>query len=125
MKNSFIVVILVIFLVLSGLFYALKLNAPAFNFVLLMTGNVVMALLSIISYILVTKQLAARPAAFVRGVYASSFLKLFVCMISILTYAMVNKPNIHKPTIFMLLGIYAVYSAAETIVLSNMARRVK
>ncbi len=125
MKGSYIAIVIIIFLVLSGVFYALKINAPEFSYGVLMTGNGVMALLSVISYVLVTKQIGARPDAFVRGVYASSFLKLFVCMISILTYAMVNKPNVHKPSLFMLLGIYVVYSATETIILSKMARNVK
>lgn len=125
MKSNFIIIIIGIFLLLSGLFYALKINAPQFSYAALMIGNAVMAILCIASYIIVTKQISGRPDAFVRGVYASSFLKLFVCMISILVYAMVNKPHVHKPSIFMLLGIYAVYSATETIILSKMARRVK
>ena len=125
MKNNFIIIILGIFLLLSGIFYALKIYVPEFSYSVLMTGNTVMAVLCIVSYILVTKQIGGRPDAFVRGVYASSFLKLFVCMISILVYAMVNKPHVHKPSIFVLLGIYAVYSATETIILSKMARRVK
>jgi nitrogen fixation/metabolism regulation signal transduction histidine kinase len=108
MKSNFIAITIVIFLVLSAIFYALKINAPEFNYAILMAGNAVMAFLCIVSYVIVTKQISNRPDAFVRGVYASSFLKLFVCMISILVYAMVNKPHVHKPSIFVLLGIYAV-----------------
>ncbi|RYE12750.1 MAG: hypothetical protein EOP51_30985 [Sphingobacteriales bacterium] len=125
MKKSFFAVIIIIFIVLNGVFYWLKINQPQFSYNVLMTGNVVMAALSLISYVLITRKIDARPAAFVNGVYGSSFLKLFVCMISILTYAMVNKPHVHKPSLFALLGIYAVYSAAETIILSKMARNVK
>lgn len=123
MKRSFIIAILSVFVVLSGIFFALRSVAPEYNFVVMMWGNVIMAVLSVVSHYLVTKQMTSKPDAFVRGVYASSFLKLFVCMISIVIYAMVNKPDVHKPTLFVLFGIYAVYSGVETWLSSKIARQ--
>lgn len=125
MKKSFVVSIAVVFVVLTGIFLWLRTAYPAYNFTVLMTGNVIMAVLSYISHYLVTKQINNKPDAFVRGVYASSFLKLFVCIISIVVYAMVNKPNVHKPSLFVLMGIYFVYSAVETWLSSKIARQTK
>ncbi len=125
MKKSFVIAIAAVFLALGGLFYWMKTAYPAFNFTVLMWGNAIMALLSYISHFLVTRQMNSKPDAFVRGVYASSFLKLFVCMVSILVYVMVNKPNIHKPSLWVLLGIYAVYSIVETWLSSKIARETK
>jgi hypothetical protein len=125
MKKQFIIIILVIFVVLAGIFYAMQVYAPQYHTTALHVGNVVMAMLSIISYYLVMGQIKSRPQAFIRGVYSSSFLKLMVCIIAIVTYAMVNKATLHKPTLFTLFGIYAVYSIIENWMLSRLAREVK
>jgi hypothetical protein len=122
MKKYFVLIIVLLFLLLSGLFYWLKSAFPEYSYGVLMTGNAVMAVLSILTYYMVKAQLGNKPAAFVRGVYASSFLKLLVCMGAILIYAVVNKANIHKPSLFSLFGIYAVYSVIETWMLSGLVR---
>lgn len=126
MKQIFFTSVLLLFIVLSAVFYWLKSAAPAFNFTVLMAGNVIMLVLSVITYFLVTKKIhSGNPNAFVRGVYASSFLKLFICVVAIVTYAIVNKPDIHKPSLFTLFGVYMVYSVVETMMLSRLARQAK
>jgi len=125
MNKKFLLSIVIAFIILSIAFYALKIYVPAYRFVTLMTGNVIMAALSVSSYLMIAKQMDNRPAAFVRGVYGSSFLKLMVCMIGILVYVLINRPDIHKPTVFMLFGIYAVYTSIETVLLSKQAREAK
>jgi glucose uptake protein GlcU len=125
MNKKFLVSVIAAFILLSAAFYGLKVYAPAYRYTTLMVGNIIMAALCVGSYLLVIRQLNSRPAAFVRGVYSSSFLKLMVCMIGILAYVLINRPNIHKPTVFVLFGIYAVYSAIETVLLSKQAREAK
>ena len=125
MKKVFLASVISLFIVLAIVFYWLRTIAPQYDFAVLMSGNVIMVVLSLVTFFLVTKQMHSKPDAFVRGVYASSFLKLFVCMIAIVAYAMVKKPDIHKPSLFMLFGIYAVYSAVETWLLSRLARGTK
>ena len=120
--KRFVIVIVVIFVALAAVFYALKNYAPDFNFIALETGNVIMAVLALCSYFLVRKQMTGNPQAFVRGVYSASFLKLMVCMVSILVYVLVNRSHIHKPSVFMLFGIYAVYTIMETLLLSKIVK---
>ncbi|MES2702064.1 MAG: hypothetical protein V4649_05465 [Bacteroidota bacterium] len=122
MKKKFTIIIVAIFVVLTVAFYALRTYAPAYHFVALETANGLMALLSLSSYLIVRKQMDSRPEAFVRGVYSASFLKLMVCMVSILVYVLLNRAHIHKPSVFVLFGIYAVYTAVETWLLSKLAR---
>lgn len=122
MTRYFSLVIVILFIVLSVFFYMLQTYAPAYNFKLLMGGNIVMALLSLITYRIMKKQLNGKPQAFVRGVYSSTFLKLMICMIGIVAYVLINKPNIHKPSLFILFGIYAVYTFFETITISRLAK---
>lgn len=125
MKSKFIGFIILLFALVTGALYLLKMSFPSVNFIALMGGNGLMALLALASYFIINQQLKGRPEAFVRGVYGATFLKLFVCMIAILTYVMVDRPNIHKPTIFILFGIYAIYTAAETWLLFRLAKEVK
>ncbi|MBS1774369.1 MAG: hypothetical protein JST82_16045 [Bacteroidetes bacterium] len=122
--NRYIISILLVFALLSGIFYYINtsMHDLGYRFKVLMGGNIIMFLLSLTTYFLVTTQLSKKPQAFVRGVYSSSLLKLMVCMFAILIYTMINKPDIHKPTLFVLFGIYAVYSVVETVQLSKMAR---
>lgn len=125
MKRTFIIAIIALFVVLSLVFFWLRTAAPDYNYVVLMSGNSVMAVLSIISFFLVINQMSKKPDAFVRGVYASSFMKLSVCIFAVLIYVIVNKPDIHKPSLFVLFGIYAAYSIVETWLLSRLARQAK
>jgi len=122
MKKVFIPVILIVFAVLSAVFLYMKSALPEYHFNVLMIANGLLALLSIASYLLVSTQISKKPEAFVRGVYSASLLKLLVCMFAALTYILLNKHHIHKPTLFTLFGIYVVYSATENILLSKMAR---
>lgn len=122
MKKQLIIAIVIVFVVLSAVFYGLKVQMPEYRFEVLETGNGIMAALSLLSWLLVQRQMENKPEAFVRGVYSASFLKLMVCMISILVYVMLNRTHIHKPTVFVLFGIYVIYTAIETILLSKSAR---
>ncbi len=125
MKRVFVASVVSLFIVLAVVFYWLRTLAPQYDFTVLMAGNIIMAAISFTTFFMVTKQLRSKPGAFVRGVYASSFLKLSVCVIAIVVYALVKRPDVHKPSLFMLFGIYAVYSAVETWLLSRLARETK
>jgi hypothetical protein len=123
MKSQFIIWVVVVFVLLSVVFYMMKIYLPDFQFVTLELGNVVMAVLCVATYLIIRKQVDNRPEAFVRGVYSASFLKLMVCMVSILVYVLLNRSHIHKPSVFVLFGIYALYTIIETAVLSGAVKR--
>ena len=123
MKTRFTIITVSVFLLLSILFYVLKIYAPAYQFITLECGNVLMALLSLIAFLIVMKQKEGRPQAFVNSVSGASFLKLMVCMIAILVYVLLNRSHIHKPTVFVLMGIYFIYSIIENSILSLSLRK--
>lgn len=113
----------ILFLLLSVCFYGLHHSQPAYRFSVLMGGNTLLFLLASVSGYLVNKQIRERPHAFVRAVYSATFLKLFICMAGIVIYVLLNRSSLHKPTLFMLMGMYAVYAFAEAWILSRQARR--
>ena len=123
MTKRFVISISIVFIALAIVFVALNSAMSQYSLSVLMSGNALMALLCISTYFIVKKQVDQRPQAFVRGVYSGTFLKLFVCMIAIITYALLNRATLHKPTLFILFGIYVVYTAIETALLMKMASR--
>lgn len=125
MKRVFTITITSIFILLTIVFFVLGKSIPAFGFPVLEAGNVLMAVLSFSSFAMVSRQEGRNGSAFVRGVSGASMLKLMVCLIAIVIYVAINRASIHKPTIFVLMGVYLVYSAAETALLSRMARTMK
>lgn len=127
MKKKFLLAILAVFVILSAIFYFLTQAQPQFNFTLLMSANILMAAISMAAFFIVTRNVTDRPEAFVRGVYSGSFLKLLICIFSIIAYVMLNRAHKDepgfKPSLFILFGIYAVYTFTETVLLSKMARQ--
>jgi hypothetical protein len=122
MMKRFIISVVTVFVVLSVVFFVLKKQMPGYDFVVLETGNVIMGLLSLTTWLIVKKQMNGRAEAFVRGVYSASFLKLMVCMISILVYVLLNRDHIHKQSVFVLFGIYIIYTTMETLLLSKFVK---
>lgn len=122
MRRTFVVAMVIIFVVLGIVFLAMSVYAPQFQTTALHVANAVMLCVSLGAYVLINRKIAERPQAFVQGVLSASFMKLMLCMCAMLAYVLLNKDKIHKPTIFVLLGVYAAYSATETILISKIAR---
>lgn len=92
----------------------------------LMAGNLIMAIISLVSYLMSRRGLASsNHNAFIRGVYGATLSKLFLCVIGIAAYVLIYRPNVSKLTIFMLLFLYLVYTVFETISLFRLTRLKK
>jgi hypothetical protein len=125
MKKQFITTFATIFVLLTIGLYLLQHLIPAYCFAVLETGNVIMFVLSMVACFLVNSQIGRPGGAFMRGVSGASFLKLIVCMVAVLIYVVTQRATLHKPSIFVLFGIYAIYTTSETLLLSKLARTVK
>ena len=125
MNSKFLGTMVLIFALVSGACYILSNKQPLFEFPVLMGGNALMLLLSVVAWFMTKKTLAERPQAFVRGVFSATLVKMFAVMIVVIAYALANKAHLYKPLVFAFFGIYVIYTSAETIILSNMAKRVQ
>lgn len=128
MSDRFLFRLLAVFGVLNGLIILLKPRLLDFgtHYYWLLGGNLVLALVTLFSYMLSRKGLAsANNSAFVRMVYASTLLKLMLCLVGITVYAVMNRPNISKATIFILMSLYLVYTVFETLSLYRLTRLKK
>ncbi len=109
----------------AGGVYLLWQSNPAYDLAALLVADVVMLLLSLAAWAMLRKQVGERPQAFVRGVFSATMLRLFVCMIGILTYALMLRNTLHRPTLFVMFGIYMAYTILETAVMSRTAKKVR
>src|SRR5690606_4136445 len=123
MTKKFIYSILTVFTLLCIIFFLLNNSFPQFSLNVLLGGNAFMALLSVLIFFIARKNIHGRPEVFVRGVFGATFLKMFICILGILIFVLLNKAHIHKPSIFILCGIYIVYTTVETWLLMKIAKK--
>jgi len=89
----------------------------------LIIGNVLLFLVTSISFFLARRGMQqSNPHAFVRYVYGSIMIKLFICMIAAFIYISIYKKDLNKPALFTCMALYLVYTFMEVGVLMKMLR---
>lgn len=123
-----LVPIIVFFIVLNAFFLTAKnfLDQHGFDQSVLIAGNLVVFLATLLSFLFASRGLTSpNPQAFVRSVYLSIMVKLFVCIIAALIYIFVFRNNLNKPALFTCMGLYLVYTLLEVSVLTRMLKEKK
>lgn len=112
--------ILINALILAGKKYLVKWGIdPGF----LIWANLFLLVISLAGFLLQKKGLrSANPNAFVRSVYASMMVKLFITMVVVLVYFFIARSKINKPGLFTAMGLYLVYTVVEVRSLMKVAR---
>ena len=125
-KKFFPSLILFILLTLMIIFLSSLLEKNGFNINFLLIANGLLFLLSASAFFLQARAINSNnPQKFVRGVYASMMIKMFICMIAVLIYVVFNKHNINKPALFTSMGIYILYTIIEVSGLMKAVRNKK
>jgi hydrogenase-4 membrane subunit HyfE len=119
--------ILLFFAIFSALLvvFAKKLDANGFTSEVVIWGNIILFVVTLFStFFLVNGLKASSTHHFIRSVYGSLMVKLFVCIIAIFVYVKVSA-TINKPSIFLLMGLYFVYAFLEIKSLNQLTRDLK
>jgi len=112
-----------ILVALSALIYTLG-QSQAFTLSVLLLGNVLVFLLSVLSYAISSRFTNnENNAAFMRGVLGGSFLKFFLAIVLGLVYIVLNKDTIIIADIIALMIIYIIYTTVETVFLASKTRK--
>ncbi len=124
-QNKYLaVIILFVFMCAAILILNSFLQSLGFDIKFLLAANLLLFLLTLSGVFIQIKGLkSANPNAFIRGVYSSFLLKLFVIMIAVAIYLFIMKSRLNKPSLFTSMGIYILYAAVEVIQLMKIARR--
>jgi len=120
--------VIIFFIALNGFFISGKnmLNRWGVDQDVVIYGNLLLFLLTLFSWLLGQRGLKnPNPHAFIRSVYMSVMLKLFVCIIAALIYISINKTGLNKPGLFTCMGLYLVYTFLEVSLLMKLLKGKK
>src|SRR5690606_10316387 len=112
MRPAFLLALLLVFLICSGIIYYTDTRAVGFDFGALMIGNALLAAVSLISALLIVRAMKGNnPNAFVRAKMTGTMLKFFICIIALLVYVFLHDRQLpHKPSLFLFVGMYVIYA---------------
>ncbi len=90
----------------------------------MIVANAILFILLFLDFYIQTKGVRSTNInAFIRGIYSSLLLKMFVIVAAILVYILVMGGETNKPSILASMGIYLVYTSLEVIQLMKIARK--
>ena len=118
--------VLILFVVLNGLFIAGKNMFVRWNAdtQVLIGANLLLFLITLLSFLMALRGMRnPNPHAFVRSVYGSVMIKLFICIIAAFIYIATLQKNVNKPALFISMGLYLVYTFVEVSLLMKMLRQ--
>jgi hypothetical protein len=123
-RKSFFPIILV-FIILNALFIAGRTYLEKWNVDqdVLLIGNAFLFVITLCSFIIAGRGLnTTNPHAFVRSVYASIMIKLFISIIAAFIYIATFKKELNKPAFFTVMALYLVYSFIEVSILTKLLK---
>ncbi|MBA2330971.1 MAG: hypothetical protein M3413_11265 [Bacteroidota bacterium] len=118
----------VLFIVLNGFFISGKnlLNKWGTDQDVLIIGNLFLMIITLFSYLIASRGLKSENThAFVRAVYSSILIKLFITLIAAFVYISVYRKELNKPAFFTLMGLYLLYSFIEVKTLTRQLKEKK
>ena len=118
--------IIVLFVVINLLLLIFKdgLNARGMQLNFVFVANAILFLLSSFGFFIQTKSAnSTNINAFIRGVYSSLLMKMFVIVAAIFIYIFVTGGEVNKAAIFASMAIYLLYTSIEVVQLMKIARK--
>ena len=122
-----------LYLPILGLFVALSslyllgqkwLEKYGLSFNVLMAGNLILFLVNITSlYFHIKGFLHKNIQVFFRSVYGALMIKMLICAAAVVIYALIAKPNINKPALYVCMALYFVYSFMEVRMLFRLLKQ--
>jgi hypothetical protein len=92
---------------------------------ILLIGNVVLFLATLVSFILYMRSLKNNQAqAFLRYIYSGMFLKMLICLFAAFIY-IASTNNVNKPALFGCMFLYFVYTFVEVSILLRLSKQQK
>ncbi|HRO70221.1 MAG TPA: hypothetical protein PK951_07575 [Chitinophagaceae bacterium] len=116
-----------VFVFLTGILLLSKswFEKKGFDHDVLMIGNMVLFLVSLVSFLVTYKSLSIKnPHAFVRAIYTGFIVKFFLVVIAAFVYIKVADA-INKPALFACMGFYVIYAFLEVRILLQILKQKK
>ena len=101
-----------------------SLKESGFNIGFLLVANAILFLITFLGFYVQTKGVRSTNVnAFIRGVYSSLLIKMFVIVVAIVIYILVMGGKTDKLSILSAMGIYIIYTVVEVVQLMKIARK--
>ncbi len=124
LQNPFFKSITISFLLLSIAIYFLSNNNVLYTRNIVLTGNIFLAILTILSFLISIKTANdSNPNKFVRGVMKSTLLKFLVLILASFVLIYTQKNTLNKTDVFILMAVYIIYTIIENYYLITRARK--
>jgi len=117
-----------LFVILNLLFIVFqhRLTQKGFDPDVLIAGNLILFVATVLSFIIFQRSMkSVNPQASIRGLYGSFMIKFFICVIAAFTYIISSRQHVNKPSLFVCMGLYIVYTVIEVATLTRMLREKK
>lgn len=127
-KRSFYFPLLVFFLATSIAFFVLrdKFIHHGFDATVLLLINLYLFSLSLISlYLHIQGFFHPRTQVFLRSVYGTMMMKMFLTVIAVLIYALLAREQLNTPAVFSGMGLYFAYTFLELRVVFALLKQPK
>lgn len=118
--------VIALFVVINLLLLIFKdgLNARGMQINFVFVANLILFLLSSFGFFIQTKSAnSTNINAFIRGIYSSLLMKMFVIVAAIFIYIFVTGGEVNKAAIFASMAIYLLYTSIEVVQLMKIARK--
>ncbi len=94
------------------------------NYLVLLAGNGVLFLATMLSFYFYRKSLLHRnPQAFLRMVYSGMLLKMAICLGAVLVYVLLAGRGVNKIAVFGCFALYLIYTFVEVKTLMNLSKQ--
>jgi len=118
--------LIVLFILINALAFILRtfLHDQGFGIKFLLTANLLLFCMSLFAFFIQMSGLKSTNInAFIRGVYGSLLVKVFIVIIALGIYLFITKGKVNKPSLFTSMGLYILYTVIEVRQLMKISRR--
>ena len=123
-RNFVPVIALFVFINILVLIFKTFLHLHDFDIEFLLAANMILFLLCFSGFFLQMKALkSSNMNAFIRGVYSSLLLKIFIVIFALGLYLFIVRGKVNKPALFTSMGLYILYTGLEVAQLMKISRK--
>ena len=118
--------VIVLFILVNSLAFIFKtfLHDHGFGIKFLLAANLLLFCLSQLAFFIQMRGLKSiNINAFIRSVYASLLIKIFIVIIALAVYLFITKGKINRPSLFTSMALYILYTFIEVRQLMKISRR--
>lgn len=121
-----LVPVIVLFFLVNAIAFLFKnfLHDHGFGIKFLLVANLLLFCLSLAGFLIQMRGLkSVNINAFIRSVYVSLLIKIFIIIIALALYLFLAKGKVNKPSLFTAMALYILYAFIEVKQLMKISRR--